>query len=227
MRAARADRADERYRDVLAGVLDYRTWRTFELALDDGKTKERLTRQRYKVEGHRLLAAGQLPEEAQELAPFLAGSKPTGVVMTSLILPDPRASPGVPASGSAEEVAEGPCRTDEVGEKARMSWWDVDRELLEDALAACEPERQARDVEEQTAFLALLEAAVGGWPRMTAALSCGRLERDVLVVIEQGGQRGGQSQGFFPIRAGFPLRLLGSRPRLRTCVRVCRRRSTG
>ena len=69
--------------------------------------------------------------------------------------------------------------------RALRSWWDVDRELLDDALAACDPERQARDVEEQTAFLALLEAAVGGWPGMTAALSCERLERHVSVVIER------------------------------------------
>ena len=31
---------------------------------------------------------------------------------------------------------------------------------------------------------------MGGWPGMTAALSCERLERDVSVVIEQDGQRG-------------------------------------
>ena len=47
VRAARSDRPEERYRDVLAAVLDCRAWRTFELALDDGTTRQRLTKARY------------------------------------------------------------------------------------------------------------------------------------------------------------------------------------
>lgn len=48
VRTVRAARPDARYRDVLAEVLDYRAWRSFELHLDDGGGKrERLTRTRY------------------------------------------------------------------------------------------------------------------------------------------------------------------------------------
>lgn len=47
VRAVRAVRPDARYRDVLAEVLDYRAWRSFELHLDDGRKRERLTRTKY------------------------------------------------------------------------------------------------------------------------------------------------------------------------------------
>ena len=77
VRTARADHADERYRDVLAGVLDYRAWRTFELALDDGYTKERLTRQRYgKLSGGEKSVALHLPLFAAAHATF-AGADPS------------------------------------------------------------------------------------------------------------------------------------------------------
>jgi len=103
------------------------------------------------------------------------------------------------ASYVADERLTGPLR-------ALRSWWDVDRELLDDALAACDPERQARDVEEQTAFLALLEPALGGWPGVTATLSCERLEREVSVVIERNGQRGlDDFRGLVADRAGGDL----------------------
>ena len=48
VRSVRALRPDARYRDVLADVLDYRAWRSFELHLDDGGgRRERLTRTKY------------------------------------------------------------------------------------------------------------------------------------------------------------------------------------
>ena len=68
-------------------------------------------------------------------------------------------------------------------------WWDVDLEMLNEAVAACDPEQQARDVDEQTAFLALLEPALGACPGASAALCCERLERDVLLLTDRDGHK--------------------------------------
>jgi len=43
-------------------------------------------------------------------------------------------------------------------------WWDLDPDTLDEAVAACDPEQQARNVDQQATFLALLEAALGAWP---------------------------------------------------------------
>jgi len=69
-------------------------------------------------------------------------------------------------------------------------WWDVDPDMLDEAVAACDPEQQARDVDEQATFLALLEPALGAWPGVSAALCCERLEREVLLLTERGGRTG-------------------------------------
>ena len=77
VKAARAANPHERYREVLSAVLDYRSWRTFELSLDDGTTKERLTRQRYgKLSGGEKSVALHLPLLAAAHATF-AGASPT------------------------------------------------------------------------------------------------------------------------------------------------------
>lgn len=74
--------------------------------------------------------------------------------------------------------------------RALTDWCDVDGDMLEDAVAACDPERQARAVHEQATFLALLEVALVGRPGVSAALCCDRLERGVFVLIERDGQIG-------------------------------------
>lgn len=69
-------------------------------------------------------------------------------------------------------------------------WWDLDPDMLDEAVAACDPEQQARDVDQQAMFLALLEPALGAWPGVSAALCCERLERDVLLLTEPDGPTG-------------------------------------
>lgn len=40
--------------------------------------------------------------------------------------------------------------------------------MLDEAVAACDPEQQARDVDQQATFVALLEPALGPWPGVSA-----------------------------------------------------------
>jgi len=74
--------------------------------------------------------------------------------------------------------------------RALTEWWDVDPEMLDEAVAACDPEQQARDLQDQATFLAVLEAALSGRPGVSVALCCDRLERDVFVLTESDGQTG-------------------------------------
>lgn len=74
--------------------------------------------------------------------------------------------------------------------QALTSWWDVDPELLEEALSACDPEQQARALAEQALLLSALEPPVRAWHGLSVGLCCERVEREVLVLIGEDGQAG-------------------------------------
>lgn len=63
------------------------------------------------------------------------------------------------------------------------TWWDVDSDLLAEALSACDPAQQARDVADQQAFLVAIEPHLKAWPGVRVALVCERFEPDVSLSV--------------------------------------------
>ncbi len=72
--------------------------------------------------------------------------------------------------------------------RALQSWWDLDAGLLEEAIAACDPEQRATALELQSTFLALLEGRLADLPEVSASLSCERLEGSVTLFVERDGE---------------------------------------
>jgi hypothetical protein len=69
-----------------------------------------------------------------------------------------------------------------------QTWWDLDPNLLEEAIAACDPDQQATALELQSAFLALLEGRLADLPEVGASFSCERLGRGVTLSVERDGK---------------------------------------
>lgn len=69
-----------------------------------------------------------------------------------------------------------------------QSWWDLDAGLLEEAIAACDLHQQAKALELQSAFLALLEGRLADLAEVSASLSCERLGRGVTLSVERNGK---------------------------------------
>jgi HEAT repeat protein len=72
--------------------------------------------------------------------------------------------------------------------QALRTWWDVDPDLLDEAIRACDPGEQEQGLSLQTALLAQLEDRLVAWPEVRAWLCCERLERCVTLVIAQRDQ---------------------------------------
>lgn len=63
------------------------------------------------------------------------------------------------------------------------TWWDVDSDLLAEALSACDPAQQARDLADQQAFLVAIEPYLQARPGVRVALVCERFELDVSLSV--------------------------------------------
>ena len=67
------------------------------------------------------------------------------------------------------------------------TWWDLDPDLLNEALACCDPQDRARQLAAQTSFMAELEAALAAWQKVSVSLSCPRFGRGAVLRIDDAG----------------------------------------